>query len=204
MSMKSRIIFSFLVLTSLLIGSLLGVLSLRTSSQAEAAQIHLRIRVRRPTPTSTLQPTSTPIPTPTPTATPSPTPTKAKPTSTPAPTSSPSIPDYLLNKVNDYRKSNGLPAVNSNSETCSFAATRAKEISTSFNHDGFTNRINNHTLPYASYHQITENIAMNSDYRGVVDQWINSPGHAENMKKDTPFVCIAKYGNYYAYEGWKP
>jgi len=45
---------------------------------------------------------------------------------------------------------------------------------------------------------------MNSDYRKVVPNWIASSGHAENMQKDTPYICIKSNGNYYAYEGWKP
>lgn len=106
-----------------------------------------------------------------------------------------------MNAINSYRSSQGLAKVSQDPLTCSFAATRAKEIASNFNHDGFTNRINSHALPYPSYHEITENIVMTSDYKEVVSIWINSPGHAENMRKDTPFVCVAKYGNYYAYEG---
>ncbi len=34
--------------------------------------------------------------------------------------------------------------------------------------------------------------------------WINSPGHAANMEKDTPYVCVVVNGKYFAYEGWKP
>lgn len=106
-----------------------------------------------------------------------------------------------MDAINAYRVSNGLAKVSQDPLTCSFATTRAKEIASNFNHDGFTSRINNHTLPYPSYHEITENIVMTSDYKEVVTIWINSPGHAENMRKDTPFVCVAKFGDYYAYEG---
>ena len=114
-----------------------------------------------------------------------------------------SIPQPLsqLNQVNNYRRSQGLSEVASDRNTCEFAALRAKEISISFNHNGFRDRVNSNSLPYPSYSQITENIAMNSNYTKVVAGWINSPGHAENMRADTPLVCIAKYGNYYAYEG---
>ena len=45
---------------------------------------------------------------------------------------------------------------------------------------------------------------MNSDPDNVVKSWIDSPGHNENIQKDTPYVCIARNGNFYAYEGWKP
>lgn len=177
-------------------------------------------KIINPSPTSTPNPTNTPTPTlaPTitqPTATPTPTPT-TRPTTptptvkqtTPTPTvqSNPitSIKSYIMNAINQYRRSKGLPQVTTDPYTCSFAAIRAREISTGFNHDGFTNRINSKTLPYPSYHLVTENLASTPNYQNVVNLWINSPGHAANMQKDTPFVCVENYGNYYAYEGWKP
>ena len=114
------------------------------------------------------------------------------------------IQNYIMSGINSYRKSLGLSEVKTDSYSCSFARTRAQEISTAFNHDGFTNRVNSRTLPYPSYSLITENIAMNPDYKNVVGAWINSAPHAENMRRDTPYVCVEKYGNYYAYEGWRP
>lgn len=128
--------------------------------------------------------------------------------STPKPTASnatnSSVKDFIMNAINNYRSSLGLSRVQTDPYTCGFSQTRAKEISTDFSHSGFQSRINNHTLPYPSYHYITENIAMTSNYQQVVQMWINSPGHAENMRADTPYVCVERYGNYYAYEGWKP
>jgi uncharacterized protein YkwD len=169
-------------------------------------------------PTATSAPTQTPTPpqlrtlrirrtpTPTPTKTPSPTPTKQA-TPTPTAGASASTTDdkqtFIMNAINDYRKSLGLSAVKTDPYTCSFAKIRAQEITKGFNHDGFRNRINNNSLPYPSFTQVTENIAMTSDYKKVVTMWINSPGHAENMRRNTPFVCVESSGNYYAYEGWR-
>ena len=161
---------------------------------------------------STTSPTSTPTPTksvtPTPTKTLTPSPTR---TTTPTPTatqSSNSLLDakqqYMMNAINAYRKQNGLSAVEAEKYTCDFASTRAKEITTNFSHDGFVQRANNKTLPYPSYSLVTENIAMTSNYQNVVNMWIQSPGHAANMRKDTPYVCVAYNGNYYAYVGWRP
>lgn len=154
----------------------------------------------------------TPVPTDTPTLTPKPTLAN---TPTPIPkteikedevikNTNGEIENYLLDRVNEFRMSKGLSVAISNSETCSFAKLRAEEISKSFNHDGFTQRINSQTLPYPSYKVITENIAMNSDYKEVINNWINSSLHAKNMLDDTPYVCIWRNGDYYAYEGWKP
>jgi uncharacterized protein YkwD len=169
-----------------------------------------------PTPTATVKNTPTPTPkpaattgkstpTPTPTKKPTPTPTKT-PTSTPATTTAPTndVTGFIMNEINAYRASQGLSKVQTSTETCNFAKIRAQEISTNFSHDGFTTRKNAHTLPYASWTAITENIAMTSNYKDVVTMWKNSAGHAANMRANTPFVCVMQHGNYFAYEGMKP
>ena len=157
--------------------------------------------------TSTLKPTKRPSATPT--KRPSPTPTKkiSTPTPTKQQTNNSSLSTeqlFIHTAINDFRKSKGLSEVKTDTNTCNFAALRAKEITTSFNHDGFRQRIDSTSLPYPSYHMVTENIAMTSNYQDVVNMWINSEGHRLNMEKDTPFVCVGKEGKYYAYEGWKP
>ncbi len=110
----------------------------------------------------------------------------------------------ILSGINEYRRAKGLPAVQPDGYTCAFAAVRAAEIAGNFSHDGFTSRINNRTLPYPGYHEVTENLAETDNYKNVVNMWINSPGHAANMEKDTPYVCVVVDGKYFAYEGWKP
>lgn len=151
-------------------------------------------------------PTSIPLPT----ATPFPVKNTPAPTliqSGPSPTSIPVTADkktFIMNAVNDFRRSKGLSTVRTDPYTCNFAKTRAQEITQGFNHDGFTNRVNSKTLPYPSYQRITENLAQSSDYKNVVNLWANSPGHAANMQADTPYVCVESNGNFYAYEGWKP
>ncbi|MGI5827666.1 MAG: CAP domain-containing protein [Patescibacteria group bacterium] len=162
-----------------------------------------------PTLTPTLRPIADPtaLPLPTPTVTPEPT-KLPTPTPTPSSTSEPieddDIQTYLINAVNEYCRSQGLSEISRDSYTCEFAKVRAQEISATFNHNGFSQRIDASTLPYPNYVIVTENIARHSDYRQVVPMWIASSGHARNMREDTPFVCIEKYGEYYAYEGWKP
>src|SRR5690606_38000398 len=105
---------------------------------------------------------------------------------------------------NKYRAENSLFPVSMDSATCDFAALRASEIKNDFSHNGFTSRVDNKTLPYSSYSEVRENIAMHYDYKLVVESWRNSPGHATNMLADTPFVCVKQDGDYYAYEGWRP
>lgn len=110
---------------------------------------------------------------------------------------------YLLNAVNTYRASYGLPPVASSTETCTFAQTRAQEISSGFNHNGFYNRVDNRTIPYSQWAHATENIAQAPDYKEVVNLWANSPEHAANMRDNTPYVCIMQYESYFAYEGMR-
>ncbi|MBI4036913.1 CAP domain-containing protein [Candidatus Daviesbacteria bacterium] len=115
-----------------------------------------------------------------------------------------SVRDFLMTEINSFRKSKGLSPVSTDSYVCSFADIRAKEISSAFNHDGFNNRINNHTLPYPSYRNIVENLAQTSDFKNVVNMWINSSGHAQNLLADVIYGCVGNFGNFFAYEGWKP
>ncbi len=161
-----------------------------------------------PKPTSVPSPVATPVPTSTPLPEPSSTPFSVTPSPTPVTTPAPANSDnqtsYFLEQINNYRHSQGLASVQTDTYTCNFAALRAQEIAVSFNHDGFTNRINSKSLPYPSYHFVTENIAMNSNSQNVINAWINSPGHAANMRADTLYVCVKSSGNFYAYEGWKP
>lgn len=156
-------------------------------------------RIPFPSPTIAPQPTKAIIPTPTKASLPTTTPISA-----PSASSSTTMEDFFLQKINDFRHSKGLSSVKKNLNTCNFAKIRAQEITSGFNHDGFTNRINSKSLPYPSYSLVTENIAMNSNYQDVVNQWANSAGHAANMSADTTYACVQASGNYYAYEGWKP
>ncbi len=130
-------------------------------------------------------------------------PTTSKPTVQDEPSSSEPM-TYIMQGINAYRASQGLGAVRTSTETCAFASIRAQEINGSFSHDGFQSRADSKTLPYSSWSGITENIAMTSDYKSVVDMWANSPGHAANMRANTPYVCVRQNGNYFAYEGMKP
>ena len=120
------------------------------------------------------------------------------------PTGTQELKDYLISEVNIYRESKGLYKVQTNDLTCDFAKVRALEISKDLSHDDFFERINSSSLPYPGYDKATENLVKSSDHKKVVSSWILSETHENNLREDTPFVCIEKYGNYYVLEGWKP
>lgn len=163
-----------------------------------------------PTPTLTLTPTSTATLTPTPNQgstkhSSSPSSNQQTSGSTASPTQTPQsslttseISQYLLDEVNKYRASQGVAAAQMDSNTCDFAQKRAQELKSNFSHDGFN------SLPYASYSQVTENIAQTGNYKDVIPMWVNSSGHAANMRANTPFICVKQYEDYYALEGWRP
>ncbi len=109
----------------------------------------------------------------------------------------------LLTAINSYRQSKGLTVVKTNPLACSFARLRAQEITGNFSHTGFYSRVKDKTLPYPRYKQVTENLAWAPSGQNPVNMWINSPSHAANMLKNTPFVCVSNFGDYYAYEGWQ-
>lgn len=167
-----------------------------------------------PTPTPTPQPTITPtskpvISTPIATSQPTPVPTPA-PTPTPegqallTPTHVVIQGDSFIAQINSYRNSLGLSSVTPDSYTCNFAKIRAEEIVSNFSHDGFNSRVSGGTLPYPSYKLVTENLAITGNPADVVNMWINSPGHAANLRASTPYACVEVSGNYYAYEAWTP
>lgn len=201
LSHRYILIICLIFLDLLLIGNILS------HKNTEVLGVKITKKVK---PTPTLKIKKSPTTKPTSTSTPSP--TKAKvlsitltksPSPTIPPQTAPATTD-LLSQVNNFRAGKGLAPVTAKSEVCFFANLRAQEIATSFNHDGFTNRINSKTLPYPSYSSVAENIAMNSNPNDVVPSWINSPGHNANMSKDVPYGCVVGSGNYYVFEAWKP
>lgn len=130
----------------------------------------------------------------------------------PSPVPRPPKPSYqaadyqvkLLNQINDYRRGQGLSSATMNPYVCNFASLRAQEISQEFSHRAFQFRLDGKSFPYPSYSLVTENIAMAEDENVIVNLWINSPSHADNMRRDTPYICVVRHGSYYAYQGWKP
>jgi uncharacterized protein YkwD len=106
----------------------------------------------------------------------------------------------VLQDINAYRKSKGIPEAAKDPKTCQYADQRSKELLTDFSHAGFTKT----AKQFYGTGFITENLAMNYTYEEVVREWSMSPTHNKMLLADTPYICVAKEGRYWAMEGWKP
>jgi len=76
---------------------------------------------------------------------------------------------------------------------CKFAELRLQEIKADFSHDKFYSTKN----PPCSSCQYGENIAEGYNFsEEVLNAWINSPTHLENLEKDFKYSCIKTNGFY--------
>lgn len=91
----------------------------------------------------------------------------------------------ILVFVNQYRVQHGLPKLVMNRELTHEASQHSVDMASHalpFGHDGFSNRISrlHHQIPEAT--SGAENVAYNyKTARIVVDGWIKSPGHRQNI-----------------------
>jgi len=108
-----------------------------------------------------------------------------------------------LNGINQYRQSRGLSSLEEHSLVCSFASIRAQEISEEFSHNGFVTRRDTNSLPYPSYQEVVENIAL-SPNANEVSMWVASVNHESILRADVVYGCVSRNGNYAVFEGWKP
>jgi uncharacterized protein YkwD len=188
--------------------------SLRAEAEYQAALIDTNTKTVQPPnsltpsvealPTPTLMATLTPEPTPTltpkptirvePTSEPvrpTPIPTRVSNSPTPQPTTlPPQATNSLVNAVNEHRKANGKGELSLRDDLCAFASDRAREIVSSFSHDGFQRRLSDGSFNSLHYSGIAENIfSGSSDVGSIVDGWKNSSGHNANMLGDYVWGC---------------
>ncbi|MEH1871074.1 CAP domain-containing protein [Nostoc sp.] len=92
----------------------------------------------------------------------------------------------IFNKINDYRASQGLPKLTSNSAMDNQARIHSQDMANGkvpFGHTGFPERVKAIGIPYRS---AGENVAYNQGYSDpatiAVQGWLKSPGHLANIK----------------------
>jgi uncharacterized protein YkwD len=90
------------------------------------------------------------------------------------------------NQINNYRRSQGLPALTWNEAIATQARTHSQNMankSVPFGHSGFQARVVATKIPYSS---AAENVAYNMGYTSPATQavqgWLKSPGHLANIK----------------------
>ncbi|PHM08348.1 CAP domain-containing protein [Nostoc sp. 'Peltigera malacea cyanobiont' DB3992] len=92
----------------------------------------------------------------------------------------------IFNQINNYRASQGLPALTRNSAIDNQVRLHSKNMgngTVSFGHSGFSERLN---ATGVSYRSAAENVAYNQGYSDpatkAVQGWLKSPGHLTNIR----------------------
>lgn len=106
---------------------------------------------------------------------------------------------WVLDQINAYRVQMGMDKTVTDPQVCQYAELRAVEISTEFSHRRF--HLGAGKFYGERFELATENLAMEYPYQEIVAAWINSPSHNKQLLADTPYICVAQYGDYWAMEG---
>ena len=85
-----------------------------------------------------------------------------------------------------WRSENNLPEYKIDSELCELAERRSFEISDNWSHDGFVGLIFS-----TEFRSLGENISREfEDPRELVQGWLDSPTHRENLDADFEYSCL--------------
>ncbi len=105
-----------------------------------------------------------------------------------------SLVDDVLSQTNQFRKSNGLPALQINAELNALAQKHSVDMANGrvgFGHSGFSKRNNMARKAIPSLHSFAENVAYGATSgKAVVTGWKNSPGHRRNMLGRYKYIGI--------------
>lgn len=103
----------------------------------------------------------------------------------------------ILVNVNAYRRTKGLGALQMANAATQQAYNHSKNMATgrtAFGHDGFNARIDAIKATMGSLSGWAENVAFgNLSAKGVVDVWLNSPGHRKNIEGNYNLTGIGVY-----------
>ncbi|MEJ7766325.1 MAG: CAP domain-containing protein [Chitinophagaceae bacterium] len=107
----------------------------------------------------------------------------------------------ILDYVNQYRQSKGLPPLQLNEVISAAAEKHSSDMAfkkTPFGHNGFEERIRTISQKLGSLKKSAENVAYgNINAQQVVDIWVKSPGHRRNIegKYSITGIGIARAGD---------
>ncbi|RAM50660.1 MAG: CAP domain-containing protein [Hapalosiphonaceae cyanobacterium JJU2] len=109
------------------------------------------------------------------------------------------IEDSVFQQINDYRTSQGLPALTRNVASDEQARTHSRNMANGtvpFDHSGYEQRIQSIGITYRS---AAENIAYNQGYSDpatqAVQSWLGSPEHLANIKNNYNFTGVGVASN---------
>jgi len=96
------------------------------------------------------------------------------------------------NQVNDYRIENKLQPLVFNKSLCKVAEVRANQIQTDWSHKSFFKEVKK-----IKYAQAGENLAKDfNNEEDLVNAWINSKAHRQNLLRPYTRHCIACVNNH--------
>lgn len=99
----------------------------------------------------------------------------------------------LWDVVQTWRTENGLSPYNHTEQMCRIAQERLADVEADWSHNGFSWE---RFCPEANC-TLSENLARRyTQESSVLQGWLDSPTHAENLRKDHPDACIATDGTY--------
>lgn len=108
----------------------------------------------------------------------------------------------VLNQVNTYRGSEGLPAVVENDPTCALASIRSFESISDWSHNNFYSQAEIIESKYF-YKEVVENLSTGLTELEVVPAWINSPTHKKNLDASLTYGCVRCHDENCAFIGAK-
>lgn len=101
--------------------------------------------------------------------------------------------EKLWNEVNTWRREQGLSEYVENESLCNIASRRLEDIKKDWSHNDFVPRVHENGI----YGEYGENLANDFDTESkMLEAWLNSPSHRENLKKNYIYSCIATDGHY--------
>ena len=111
-----------------------------------------------------------------------------------SPANDTSLANDVLKQTNQFRKSEGLPALIMKEELNAIAQQHSEAMASgriSFGHDGFSGRQKKANEEIQGMRAFAENVAYGaSTAKEVVSLWKNSPGHRRNMLGNYKYVGI--------------
>lgn len=104
--------------------------------------------------------------------------------------------DKLFELAQDYRLKNGLKSYVKSNSLCEIALLRVHEIEDEFSHRAFQSRLPK-MFSETGFKALGENLAMDLNTEDeVMQKWIASPSHKENLDKPFTHSCTKTYLHY--------